>query len=233
MTDETVANNAEENEIPSEEEEPTPQGEGSPSTSYRVMPESQTPEGDEGGEPTALETAIKERDALKDRLLRTAADYENFRKRMRRELEDTLHRAREDTVREVLPIIDNLERAALAAEAAEDVTAVAEGVKMVLRGFGDVASRLGLTRVKSVGEHFDPAKHDAMQQQETDEYPPGTIIEEAVPGYMLGDRLLRAAMVVVARPLSGNPGTPPEDSPDEDDVIFLEDEGNEDSDFEE
>jgi molecular chaperone GrpE len=109
----------------------------------------------------------------------------------------------EDTVREVLPIVDNLERAAGAISDATEVSAVTEGVHMVLRGFEEVASRLGLKRVPTVGNLFDPTCHDAMQQEETNEHAPGTIVAEVVPGYYLGERLLRPAMVVVAKPPTG------------------------------
>ena len=74
---------------------------------------------------------------------------------------------------------------------------------MVLKLFEGTAERMGLSRVKTVGERFDPAVHEAIQQQETDAHPPGTILTEIVPGYMVGQRLLRAAMVVVARKPSG------------------------------
>ncbi|MEM7436742.1 MAG: nucleotide exchange factor GrpE [Myxococcota bacterium] len=149
------------------------------------------------------EKALAERDRMREQLLRIAADFDNFRKRSRKEVEEVRRRSVEDTLREVLPVIDNLERAAEAMDGAKDVTAVAEGVHMVLRGFEEVASRLGLKRVKAVGELFDPTLHDAMQQQETNEHPPGTIVAEVVPGYELGERLLRPAMVVVARPETG------------------------------
>jgi molecular chaperone GrpE len=109
-------------------------------------------------------------------------------------------RAIEDTLREVLPVVDNLERAAVAMPEASDVSAVVQGVQMVLRSFDDIANRLGLKRVPTVGQQFDPACHDAMQQEETDRHAPGTIVAEIVPGYYLGDRLLRPAMVVVAKP---------------------------------
>ncbi|MGB5809532.1 MAG: nucleotide exchange factor GrpE [Polyangiales bacterium] len=154
-------------------------------------------------EQSAVESARAERDRMREQLLRIAADFDNFRKRSRKEIEEVRRRTIEDTVREVLPIIDNLERAAEATSGAKDVDAVAEGVSMVLRGFEEVASRLGLKRVEAVGKMFDPTLHDAMQQQETEEHPPGTIVAEVVPGYELADRLLRPAMVVVARPPTG------------------------------
>jgi len=155
---------------------------------------------DEAEEPTELEKAHAERDRMREQLLRIAADFDNFRKRSRKEIEEVRRRAIEDTLREVLPIVDNLERAAGAMGDATEVAAVADGVHMVLRGFEDIASRLGLKRVPGVGNQFDPTCHDAMQQEETDEHAPGTIVTEIVPGYYLGERLLRPAMVVVAKP---------------------------------
>lgn len=151
-------------------------------------------------ELSELDQARQERDRMREQLLRIAADFDNFRKRSRKEIEEVRRRTIEDTLREVLPIVDNLERAADAVDDATEVAAVADGVRMVLRSFEDIASRLGLRRVPSVGQQFDPTCHDAMQQEETDEHPPGTVVAEVVPGYYLGERLLRPAMVVVAKP---------------------------------
>ncbi len=167
-------------------------------TTNENMTESTSTEPD--SDETAMEALVEERDKLKDQLLRTAADFDNFRKRIKRDLDEVRRRAKEDALRDVLPIIDNLERAVSAAETATDVKAVADGVKMVLRGFEEVSERLGLQRVASVGEQFDPNVHDAVQQVETGEHPPGTIVAEVVPGYTLQGKLLRPAMVVVARP---------------------------------
>jgi molecular chaperone GrpE len=153
-------------------------------------------------EPSELEKAHAERDRMRDQLLRIAADFDNFRKRSRKEIEEVRRRTIEDTLREVLPIVDNLERAADSMAGATDASAVSDGVRMVLRGFDDIANRLGLKRVSTVGNQFDPTCHDAMQQEETNEHAPGTIVSEIVPGYFLGERLLRPAMVVVARPVS-------------------------------
>jgi molecular chaperone GrpE len=169
-------------------------------------------------EPTDLEKALAERDRMREQLLRIAADFDNFRKRSRKEIEEVRRRTIEDTLREVLPIVDNLERAAGAMSDATEVSAVTEGVHMVLRGFEDIASRLGLKRVASVGNQFDPTCHDAVQQEETNEHAPGTIIGEVVPGYYLGERLLRPAMVVVARPPSGTGNQGSDSSTDGDDA---------------
>lgn len=178
-----------------------------------IFPEDETGEEAES-EPSDLEKARAERDRMREQLLRIAADFDNFRKRSRKEIEEVRRRTIEDTLREVLPIVDNLERAADSMAGATDVSAVSDGVRMVLRGFDDIANRLGLKRVSTVGNQFDPTCHDAMQQEETNEHAPGTIVSEVIPGYFLGERLLRPAMVVVARPVS-SPDEPSGDA-DED-----------------
>lgn len=159
----------------------------------------------EAVEPDPMTVLREERDKLRDQLLRTAADFDNFRKRARKDVEDAERRGKEDVIREVLPVLDNLERA-LAATAtlpadagAAEVKGIVDGVKMVLRLFEDQAARMGLSKVKTVGERFDPGVHDAIQQVETDEHPAGTVMQEIVAGYRLGEKLVRPAMVVVAR----------------------------------
>jgi molecular chaperone GrpE len=159
-----------------------------------------------GQDPVQPAQAVAaERDQLRDQLLRTAADFDNYRKRTRREIDEAKVRGRDDAVKDILPVFDNLERAVAAADGAQSIASVVEGVKMVLKLFEDTAERMGLTRVKTLGERFDPAIHEAIQQQETEAHPPGTILAEVVPGYMVGQRLLRAAMVVVARKSSSKP----------------------------
>ena len=165
-------------------------------------PQEQGEEGADGAPPEPVDplaAAEAEVSRLKDNLLRTAADFENFRKRSKRDVEDAARRAREQVLGEMLPIIDNLERAVGAARDATEIGAVVEGVNMVLKSFEDVAGRLELERVGAVGSKFDPNLHDAIQQQETPDVEPGTIVTEVVPGYVLRGRLLRPAMVVVAK----------------------------------
>jgi molecular chaperone GrpE len=160
------------------------------------------PSNEAEAEPSDLEKAHAERDRMREQLLRIAADFDNFRKRSRKEIEEVRRRTIEDTLREVLPIVDNLERAVDAMNGATEVSAVTDGVHMVLRGFDEIANRLDLKRIPTVGNQFDPTCHDAMQQEETDAHAPGTIVAEVVPGYYLGERLLRPAMVVVAKPVT-------------------------------
>ncbi|MDH5676308.1 MAG: nucleotide exchange factor GrpE [Myxococcales bacterium] len=168
--------------------------------------ESSPPTADEAGgegsaeaEPSELEQTISERDKLKQQLLRTAADFDNFRKRTRRDLDDAKARGKDDVLRDLLPVFDNLERAVEASTGASDVESVLEGVRMVLKLFHDTAERMGLTRIPGVGSRFDPNVHEAIQQQESDEHPSGTVLSEVMAGYRIDDRLIRAAMVVVAR----------------------------------
>jgi molecular chaperone GrpE len=136
---------------------------------------------------------------LKDQLLRLAADFDNFRKRSRREITDAERMAREDLLRELLPVFDNLERASQHADAATDVRSLVDGISMVNRQFVDTLSRLGVERVQTIGVAFDPAVHEAVQQIETVDQSPGAVCAEVLPGYRFGDRLIRPAMVVVAK----------------------------------
>jgi molecular chaperone GrpE len=157
-----------------------------------------------GTDSDPLAQAQAEVGRMKEALLRTAADYDNFRKRTRRELEDARRNGREDLLRAILPVFDNLERAIQSALRSTDVKAVAEGLSMVQRQFVDALGREGIARVSTVGHPFDPSVHEAIQQVSTDEHAPGTVIAEVQPGYLQGDRLMRAAMVVVARPKSND-----------------------------
>lgn len=136
---------------------------------------------------------------VRDQLLRTAADFENFRKRTRREGEEALRRGREGLLKDLLPVFDNLERAAAHADAAPDVKSVGEGLRIVLKQFVDTLERLGIKRIQAVGVPFDPSVHEAIQQIESTEHPVGVVLAEVQPGYMLGDYLIRAAMVVVSK----------------------------------
>ncbi|MDB4933745.1 MAG: Heat shock protein GrpE [Labilithrix sp.] len=159
-----------------------------------------TPASADGAAADPVADAKAEAQRFKDQWMRSAADFDNFRKRSRRELEDTRKAGREELLKDLLPVFDNLERAMTSAERATEVRPVSDGLKMVLRQFTDTLGRSGITKVPTVGQQFDPGLHEAIQQVETDEYPPGTVVAEVQPGYLQGDRLIRAAMVVVAKP---------------------------------
>lgn len=179
---------------------PTPGQEQAPADASRPEPQAEQ----DLPELSPLEAAEAELQKTRDQLLRTAADFDNFRKRSRKELADAERQAREDLLRELLPVFDNLERASEHAKTAKAVEALAQGIDLVMRQFTDSLARLQVQRVASLGESFDPTLHEAIQQQETREKPPGTIVAEVQPGYRIGERLLRPALVVVAKgPASG------------------------------
>ena len=148
---------------------------------------------------------------MKEAWLRTAADFDNFRKRSKRDSDEARRTGREDLLRALLPVFDNLERALQSAQRSADVKAMADGLSMVQRQFTDALGREGIARVPTVGKAFDPSLHEAIQQVESDTHAPGTIIAEVQPGYSQGERLVRAAMVVVARP-KASAGDPPASS---------------------
>ena len=151
-----------------------------------------------------LAAAEKEKKENWDRYLRAVADLENTRKRQKRELEDTKFETKNKVLKEMLPVVDNLERAIEHAaggngtEADPALRPIVDGVQLVLRQFMTAFERLDVTVVDAMGKPFDPNLHEAISQQESDQ-PAGTIIQVLQRGYKAGDRLLRPALVVVAK----------------------------------
>jgi len=135
----------------------------------------------------------------RERVLRTAADAENFKKRLQREKEEQTRYANESLMRELLPVIDNLERALEHSEAGADQGGLLEGLNMTLKGFLDTLTRFGCTPVETAGKPFDPNFHEAVSQEESADHEPNTVLRELQKGYMLKERLLRPAMVLVSK----------------------------------
>jgi len=161
----------------------------------------------EAGEPVDLEKLVAEKEEelkqAQDRILRLAAEFDNTRKRLEREKTDSICYANESIMREFLPVIDNLERALEHGEKEEGCQSLLEGVRMTLKGLLDAFGKFGGSQFASVGQPFDPNLHEAVTQETTSEYPDMTITREFQKGYMLRDRLLRPAMVGVARSAKG------------------------------
>jgi molecular chaperone GrpE len=151
-----------------------------------------------------LEKLEKEKRDLHDRLLRTAAEFENFKKRTKKEADEASTRGREQLLKELLPAIDNLERALKHAPPGDPL---AVGVQQTEKLLLQALEKFGVVRFTSVGKPFDPSIHDAIQQVETSDHPPGSVAQEFASGYMIGQRLLRPAMVAVAKAPAGD--TPP------------------------
>jgi molecular chaperone GrpE len=140
-----------------------------------------------------------------DRLLRTAAEFDNFKKRAVKEKEDVQRFGIERLLKDFLPVMDNLERALDHAEQ-HDSRQVIEGVRLVQKLFETTLAKHGVVGFSALGKPFDPSLHEALMQQESDE-PAGTVVSEMAKGYKLNDRLVRPAAVVVSK--SRTPAEPP------------------------
>lgn len=130
-----------------------------------------------------------------DRYLRERAEAENFKKRMQRDKAEALRFATEPLVRDLLPVVDNLERAL--AHCGESDDAVREGLDLVLKSLLEVLARHNVKRLESEGKGFDPAYHEAMAQIDSAEHAPNVVVQEHQVGYLLNDRLIRPALVTV------------------------------------
>jgi molecular chaperone GrpE len=167
------------------------------------------PEGNgEATEAAAVSTAEQrvaaleaEKAEIKDRMLRIAAEFDNYKKRARKELGEQEVKAREAVLRDFLEVADNLERAVASwgtGSTDKDVKSVQDGVELVLRLFKSKLERYSVTPIEAKGQPFDPRIHDAISQIPNPDVAPGTILHEMQKGYRVGDRLLRPAVVVVA-----------------------------------
>jgi len=141
----------------------------------------------------------KESDKNYDLYLRSQAEMENIKKRNRKEKEDYLKFASESLIKEMLPVLDNLEKALSHSDNENNVNALKEGIRLTLKGLKDTLSKSGLEEVKGLGEPFDPCFHEAVSEMDDPKAKPGTVITELQKGYTLNTRLIRPAMVVVNR----------------------------------
>ena len=148
--------------------------------------------------PDNLEALRLERDELQDRLLRTAAEFDNYRKRTDRERRELTDAVGADFIRDVLPVVDDLERALAAAEGSTDL-ALRSGVELIHRQLLEALRRRGAEPIESIGRDFDPAWHEALASEPAGDRRDGEIIDEIRRGYRLGARLLRPALVKVAK----------------------------------
>jgi len=147
-------------------------------------------------QPDSLEAVRREKDALQDRLLRTAAEFDNYRKRVDRERRDLAEYTAADVMSEMLPIVDNLERALAAASETDPLR---KGVELTLKQMLDMLRKRGVKPIEALGADFDPNVHQAVMHEESPEHREGEVIGELRKGYTINDRLLRPAMVKVTR----------------------------------
>jgi molecular chaperone GrpE len=160
--------------------------------------ESEARRGAGAGDAPALQQEVA---ALQDRLLRLQADFENFRKRTLREREEAYLYGHQNLVKELLPTVDNLERAIEHARGeGADLEGLLQGVELVLRELQSVLARSGVAQIEAEGKPFDPALHEAMGAQPTADVPPNTVTQVFQKGYRLRDRMLRPARVMISSP---------------------------------
>ena len=141
----------------------------------------------------------KEKNEFSDRLLRTMAEFDNYRKRVAREKEDLIKYGNEKFAFDILSVMDNFERSLEQARKSQEVEPVIEGIEMIRKQFVSALEKFHVKPFESVGEPFDPERHEAMAQQEHDEYEENTVIEEYQKGYFLKEKLLRPARVIVSK----------------------------------
>jgi molecular chaperone GrpE len=158
---------------------------------------------EEAAAPDPLETAQKQVAELKDRLLRAQAEWDNSRKRILREKEDSVRYAGEALLEKLLPVLDNFEMGMMASKTATDPKAIAQGFEMVQAQLQQVLREAGVEAIDAVGQPFDPHRHEALGHHESEDQPEGHVLTQMRKGYKLKDRLLRPASVFVAKPPEG------------------------------
>ena len=146
-----------------------------------------------------LMAKTEELQTLNDRYLRLAAEFENYKRRTQRDQGDTIRFANEKLLKDLLPTVDNLERALQCSRKQADSEGFLEGVELTYKQFLDTLEKLGVSQVASIGEPFDPTKHQAVGQIESSTITENCIVDEYQKGYFLQDRILRPAMVTVSR----------------------------------
>ena len=161
-------------------------------------PDEAPPDGDDAGaDGPALDEVVRERDAHRERLLRVTAEFDNYRKRTERERREWVDQAAGDLLGDLLPVVDNLDRA-LAADTG-DGDALRQGVEIIRKQLLDVMARRGVAPIEAVGADFDPTLHEAVAHEPGDGHRDGEVVKELRRGYTLRQRLLRPSMVMVAK----------------------------------
>ncbi len=149
-----------------------------------------------------LESEVSE---IKDQMLRKQAELDNFRKRLLKDKEESIKYANVNLLTDLITIIDDFERAIQSATASRDFDSFHSGIELIEKQFtGMLEKKWGLTRIVSVGEEFDPQKHEAIGMEESSDYDTETVIEDYQKGYILQDRVIRPAKVKVAMPMKKN-----------------------------
>lgn len=157
------------------------------------------------GPVTKLKELFKDRDKqaseYKDKYLRALAELENYRKRMEKEMEDSRRFAKVDFLVQIIPVLDNLDRAMK--EAGGNYDGFFQGIEIICRQLKETLRSMGMTEFSSLGEEFDPARHEAVGMVECDDKPDNSVVEEISKGYVVGGKVVKPARVIVARQKQG------------------------------
>lgn len=155
------------------------------------------------GRPSDLRKRIaeleEEKNAFKDQLLRKAAEFENFRKRRESEFLQLIANSNAELITQLLPILDDYERSLKSAQERKDFDSFFKGIELIFKNLVGLLEKQGVKPIDAVGKTFDPELHDALMQVESDEHPPGTVVEEHLRGYTMHDRVLRHSQVLVSK----------------------------------
>jgi len=157
-------------------------------------------ESETAGETSAetVEELRRQVEEKQDRLLRALAEAENFKRRTQRERDESIRYANESLLRDLIPVLDNFDRALGAARAAGGAEGVVGGIELIQRELLKILEHAGVTRYSALGQPFDPTRHEAIARVVSADAKPGTVVAETMPGYLLHNRVLRAALVSVA-----------------------------------
>ena len=204
MSEETKLPDQEPQEAPQEEQKPEEQTQEETAQSASQEPE-KAPKGKKKKEKgytftreqvEQMELAVKQLDSVKDQFVRLTAEYDNYRKRTAKEKEGIYQDAQLDTIKAFLPVYDNLERAASAAGGEDDPHK--KGLEMIFHQYQEILGKLGVTEIPALGETFDPEKHNAVMHIDDDSYGENVVAQVFQAGFMLGDKVIRHAIVQVA-----------------------------------
>jgi molecular chaperone GrpE len=146
-----------------------------------------------------LEKSEKEYKELENRLLRLAAEFDNYKKRTAREFQSIIKNANEELISQLVETLDNFQRALDSAKSSGDFDSFQKGVELIYQHFKDVLAKEGLKEITAIGEPFDPHFHEAVMQQESDKFPEGAVMDEISKGYMLNDKVIKHSKVVVSK----------------------------------
>jgi len=149
-------------------------------------------------EESELDKLTQELDTVKNQYIRLAADFDNYRKRQAQERESLLKYGAEETIKNLLPVVDTFDRAKESIKDMNDPEQIKESFEVIYKQFFEALNKVGVKKIETKDVQFDPNLHEAVMQTPTSEYPDHTIIEELQSGYMLNDRVIRAALVNVA-----------------------------------